>query len=100
LIVRKKAVIHVSLCETHRRQRTLFIAGGWLLALAAIASFIVAGIQESGVWVLPGLVLLVTGIALGMTKGVLVAARRIDDQFIHLRGCCPEFLQPLPPWPR
>lgn len=102
LIIRKKAVVEVSLCDRHRTQRGLVIAGSWMVALAGIASFFVAGnIQEhAGLWVLLGVLLLIAGITLGVTLGTLVRAERIDEQVVHLRGFCPAFLDGLPEWPR
>jgi hypothetical protein len=102
LIIRKKAVVQVSLCDRHRTQRGLVIAGSWLAALAGIASFVVAGnvLEHAGLWVLVGVVLLIAGIAFGVTLGTLVRAERIDEQVVHLRGFCPAFLNGLPEWPR
>src|SRR5262249_21997100 len=46
LCVRKRAVLHIGLCETHRTQRRWFIAATWLAVLLGLAMLIL-GIAES-----------------------------------------------------
>ena len=69
LIVRKKAVLHVGLCETHRTQRKWTIAGCWLAALLGVVA-LVAGIG-GGSWLL-GL----SGVALRHDAGERWPTRR------------------------
>ena len=98
IIVRKKAVVFVPVCEEHRRQRYLFITASWLLSLTGIALWFVAASGGSGYWVLAGLILFFGGLILGVWKGTLVSAKKIDDRFVWVRGFCPEYLAQLPEW--
>src|SRR5207249_3666533 len=67
VIIRKKALIHVGLCDQHRAQRKWTILGSWLAALLGVVLFVV-GCIKSPIWILIGLVLLLGGMIFGAVK--------------------------------
>jgi hypothetical protein len=96
LIVRKKAILHVGLCEAHRKQRRMAI-GVWALGtLAGLILIIVGVINSSGpVW-LGGTVILLGALAWGVLKGRIVYASKIDKEYVWVSGVGREFLAVLP----
>jgi len=98
IIVRKRARVEIGLCENHRRHRRLAIGLAWLMVLLGIGG-IVAGVANSSVGLgLLGGLLLVVGPVLGAIKGPVVSAKRIDSNFVWIKGVCPAYLDALPEW--
>jgi len=97
MIVRKSAYVSPGLCRVHKRKRAMGIALGWSgFILGMIAINLGASAGRSDLAALAGvvmLVLMVTGVVLSR----IVVARRIDDRYVRLKGCGPEFLDSLPP---
>ena len=98
IIVRKKAVIHVGLCASHRSQRTWFIIASWVSCLAGIA-MIIGGIGggNDGMTVV-GFLALLGGAIVGAVKAPVVSAGRIDKDFVRVKGAGREYLDALPEW--
>jgi hypothetical protein len=101
-IVRKTAIVSPGLCSEHKEKHRNAMIIGWGLALLGIGLFIAAGMgaapDHTGEVVLAGLLAIFTGIVWGIVVGRIVYAKRIDEQFVRLRGCGPEFLDSLPPF--
>ena len=99
IIVRKRARVEVGICDSHRFQRRLAIALGWLFGLGGLVLFIVglANDWNAGVLVLC-LVAFIMGLVGGAAKGPVVSAKRIDPQFVWIKGVCPSYLESLPEW--
>jgi hypothetical protein len=98
LVVRKKAVIHVSLCPTHRRKRKNFIIGSWL---GILLSFILIGMGVSWnhTWlVVAGFVIIPVALIAGTMVSRVVVTTRIKNQTVWFKGADPAFLASLPPW--
>lgn len=99
LIVRKKAVVQVFLCEHHRARRRRVIAAAWLAALGAIALLIHAiNIAVIGLVSL-ALLVLVLAPACYIVMGQIMVPSKIDDYFVWLKGAGPAFLASLPDTP-
>ena len=100
IIVRKKAVAYIPLCDAHRRQRWMFIAVSWVLALLGPVVMVIAlgSVNPSGWEELLGLIIFVAGTVLGLWKGRLVATRKIDGDKVWINGFCREYLDGLPEW--
>ena len=99
LIVRKKAVLHIGLCELHRSQRKVGLAVGWSGAIGGIALIVVAIVLQSGWMALAGVAALLFGCIYGGIKASTVAASKITkDQNVYVRGAKREFLDTLPEW--
>lgn len=102
LFTRKTAVVVMPLCEIHRRRRAvwrvaagitilvglLLMGLGWLISLDAGVIGLVLG----------ALVALIGAVIASRASWVL-NPQRIDKQYARLKGCCPEFLDRLPPFP-
>jgi len=99
LCIRKKAVIHIGLCEAHRQQRKWVIAGSWLAALAGLA-LVIAGAIGSGetTIIIAGIILFLGGAIVGAIKGPVVSAAKIENEVVWLKGVGPAFLADLPEW--
>jgi hypothetical protein len=98
LCIRKKAIIHIGLCDRHRKERGWFIAGAWLAVLSSIA-MVVAGVSNgSGGLILGGIVLFIVAAVVGVMKGGVVTAAKIDDGVAWVKGAGPAFLANLPEW--
>jgi len=99
MAVRKKAPIGVYLCAEHRKNRWLYIGVSWLMILMAVGLFIGAlNVNNGAIAGLSAFCLLVTGAVLGVWKGTLVRAKKIDDRFAWVNGFGPAFLSTLPEW--
>jgi hypothetical protein len=103
VVLRKSATIHIALSEEWfaRRRRVIFIS--WLLSLGSIGTFFtgVALVEQDwavALLALSPLVFLV-GILWGLIGARMVVAKRISDEYVWLKGVCPEFLDGLPHWP-
>ena len=110
IICQKKADIEIGLSEEWfaKRRRACWI--GWssvLLGIGSFAVFMGLAITDNGD-VLPllfGLTLflsitvpLVGGIY-GLLCARMVTAQKIDENYVYLRGCHPNFLARFPEWP-
>jgi hypothetical protein len=106
LVIRKHAVIQIGLSKEWFGRRRRAIAVGWLLAVAGIAivvgssCFLDDRLHPSLALGIPaGFFLFITGAIYGVLASRMVATTRITDEYIWLKGICPEFLLGLPPWP-
>jgi hypothetical protein len=99
MAVRKKAPVAVYLCDEHRKQRWTYIGASWLMILLALALFVVALNMTNGLVAgLSALFLFLAGAILGVWKGTLLRAKKIDDRFVWAKGFGREFLSTLPEW--
>ena len=98
MIVRKRAQVEVGLCEPHRSQRRLAIGLGWLMGLGGLALFILSLVNNWGWFALLGFVLFITGLVWGAAKGPVISAKKIDPQFVWVKGVCRDYLATLPEW--
>ncbi|HUB68683.1 MAG TPA: GYF domain-containing protein [Candidatus Methylacidiphilales bacterium] len=102
IFVRKRATIHVYLCERHRQRRLYFIIGTWAgLALGialAFAGIVVSTQTTSAILVIAGFVLMLGAIFVGLSGAIITRTVRIKDNLIWLTGAGKEFLASLPPW--
>ena len=96
--------MYVGLCDEWfaKRHRAMFI--GWFLVLAGIGLF-VAGIatvdrSDAFPWMLvAGPLVFLGGAIYGLLAARMVAAVRISDDYVWLKGVHPSFLADLPEWP-
>jgi hypothetical protein len=97
LAVRKKAVIAPGMCLEHKRSRRNAILYAWLgILFAFVTPFVFASSEYLGMVVMFSVVVFVTVIVYGMTKGRIVYAKRIDKDEVRLGGCGEEYLDSLP----
>jgi hypothetical protein len=98
-IVSKRVSVSVPICEEHRRQRRFFLGVSCLLLAIGIVVFIVAFSIESYALEILALVIDFVAVLLGFSKGALVSTKKVDAQFVWLRGCCKEYRDSLPEFP-
>jgi hypothetical protein len=96
LIARKTAKVSPGLCvrHKHRRARGLWLGWGGLIVGLAILFSAASGNQP--VLALFALLAMFGSIIAGMIIGRVVYAKRIDANYIHMKGCGEEFLAELP----
>ncbi len=96
MIVRKSGFLVVPLCEAHQARRKRGILISWLLVVLSLVSLTVAiGIDEDEYFV-GFAIFLLAGLIVSVVMTRTVVPTKMDAQFIHLKGCCAEFLAKLP----
>jgi hypothetical protein len=98
LCVRKKALLYVGLCETHRKQRGLFMAVGWLGLLGGIILLIAGLAGSSALAALTGIVMVIAGIVAFVAKVQVVSAAKIDKDLAWVKGAGAAYLAEFPEW--
>jgi hypothetical protein len=98
LVVRKTAKVSPGLCERHKRKRNVGLFIGWGGALLGLAGAVSAGANDSPGLALSMLLLILVAMITGIIMSRVVYASRIDDRYIRLKGCGPEFLTQWPPF--
>jgi len=68
------------------------------VAIGPVSSF-VAGYNESVVLIILASVIVVPAIVLAVWKDAMVSAKKIDGQYVWVRGCCKEYRASLPEFP-
>lgn len=98
LIVRKKAILHIGLCERHRARRKIGLVVGYSSILVGVALIIGGAVYSSGKPILLGLLLLLVGGIGGALLARTIVASKIDQEYVWLTGCHRDFLAELPEW--
>lgn len=98
LIVRKKAVVAPGLCSEHKKRRRIGIAISWALLIAGFALMFMGIPMAKGAAVLGGLLLILVALLVSVSVSRIVRAKRIDAQYVRLKGCGPAFLDSMPPF--
>lgn len=99
LPLRKSAVVEMGLCRDHRSRRARAIAGGVVLAMAALLALAQAALAEKGgLWMAAALGLLLFAAVWVLEGTRLPRATRIDGEFVWLRDVHPAVLATLPVW--
>jgi hypothetical protein len=99
LVVRKKAVVAPGLCRQHLNRRRWSIAGGWLSVVAGCVVMVIGGRNDNPLLIFAGLFGMLATIIVCMILARIVYAKRIDKEYVRLKGCGAEFLDSLPPIP-
>jgi hypothetical protein len=97
-IIQKKTVLHVGLCETHRKRRVLLMGLGFALPLLGAVGCGAAIDNPNAMWI--GVIGVISGITLLIVSTSLLAAERIDERFARIRGANQRFVDSLPPFHR
>lgn len=99
LIIRKKAILHIGVCETHQVRRKRGLIVGWSSFLAGLALIIYGAFMSSGWTALAGVLLVFIGGISGAVLARLVTPTKINKENVWITGCHPEFLNQFPEWP-
>lgn len=97
-IIQKKTLLHVGLCETHRKRRVSLMGIGLALPLLGAAGCSAAIENSNAIWI--GIVGVIGGITSLIVGTSVLAAERIDDRFARIRGAHQRFVDSLPPFHR
>jgi hypothetical protein len=98
MIIRKKATLYIGLCDTHRAQRNRYIMLSWLIALLGLGVLFAAAAWNKELLFLPGILLFLAGIIVGVVKVPMITAAKIDNEFVWVKGADQSFLAQLPEW--
>jgi hypothetical protein len=99
ICVRKSGYIQLSLCPIHRRRRRNNIIIGWLAAASGVGLIALAIGQQTGIPAIAGSILLVAAAVWAILACGILSPKRIDNQFMWLRGAGKPFLETLPDIP-
>lgn len=100
LAARKKALVAPGLCVDHKKRRRNALAVGWLGFLFGFVLLFIGLGTDVGPWgPFLGVVVMLASVIVGMIKGRIVYASRIDKTHVRLKGCGQPFLDSLPPFP-
>jgi hypothetical protein len=98
LIVRKKAVVHIGLCEQHRSKRKRGLIIGWSSVALGIILMCCAGFMSSGWGFFIGLLVLLGGGITGAVMARAVTPTKVDKEYVWLAGVHRDFMAGLPEW--
>jgi len=98
VIVRKKAVVAPGLCSAHKKRRRTGIAVAWTLLIAGLALMLMGIESGKAVVAVVGLLLILVALLVSTNVTRIVRAKRIDTQYIQLKGCGAAFLDSMPPF--
>lgn len=98
MCVRKKATLHIGLCEKHRVQRKWGILVCWLGVLGGFAGIIGGAAANNGLVIISGIALLLFGAIYGGITGARVSPAKITKENVWLKGVNKDFLAELPEW--
>ncbi len=99
LVLRKTANVSLGLCEHHMKQRRTILILNWGLFSAGLLAFVLAIAQESGTIALAGVGLVVAGATAGTILSRYVNVKRIDDNYVWLKGVSQDYLAEMPAVP-
>jgi len=98
MLVRKNAKIEIGLCEAHRSKRVRNMILGTILTVLGISLIIVAvAFEKGGPLVLFSIIALIAGIVF-CVQATPITAKKIDDNYVWIKGAGRPFLDSLPQW--
>lgn len=98
LIARKRAVVAPGLCGVHKKRRRIGIGIAWALLLGGIAVVFVGAVRGGPDGAVAGVLLILVAAIVSTRVTPILRARRIDAQYVRLKGCGAAFLDSLPPF--
>jgi hypothetical protein len=99
LSVRKKALLHIGLCEQHRAKRKQTILISVIGTLAGVAMGFAGGAFDSGWLIFLGFLMFFGFLIYGLLKAQVVSAAKITKENVWLKGVHQDFMTGLPEWP-
>ena len=94
---RKRVTVYVGLCEDHLNRRRFGMLAGGALLLLGLLFFFGALSSESPQFAIPALLLFLTGIVVMVTMWRTIAAKKIQEPYVWVKGVHADFLDTLPP---
>ncbi len=102
LLIQRKLVLDVGICEEHRHRRRLGIVVGLLGSAMGFGLIVLGLVQFTESMALPfcsGLALIGVSLVFCIRMTRIVWPKHIDKRFAEVHGVCPEFLDALPEAP-
>jgi len=98
IILRKKAVIAPGLCATHKTRRRTGMAIAWALLLVGVGVLFMAVRDGNPGAGFGGLLVILVATVVSASVTRILRAKRIDTQYVRLKGCGTAFLDSMPPF--
>jgi DNA-directed RNA polymerase subunit RPC12/RpoP len=98
ICVRKKAIVHIGLCDQHRVRRKWGIVVCCSGVLIGFVMLIGGAVQGSGIVAVLGFLLLVGAAIYGALTGARISPARITKDNVWLKGVNSDYLAELPEW--
>jgi len=95
-IIQKKTLLHVGLCETHRKRRVWLMGLACALPLLGAVGCNAATANPNAIWI--GIVGVIGGVVSLIVGTSVLAAASIDERFARIRGADRRFVESLPPF--
>jgi hypothetical protein len=95
-IVRKTATVHVGLCERHQKRVLWGRIIGWGGLVLEVLLVWACAATPYEIFGILAFVLVIPWLIASVVVNRLVLPERIDDRFVRLKGCGPDFLRSLP----
>lgn len=100
MVLRKRAIVHLGLCQEHYQKRRKLLTAGFITLAGAFILMFGALASDYPAVALLGLVgILASAIWLAFIARV-VTVKKIDDQFVWLKGLNENYLNRFPPLPQ
>ncbi|MGH7134576.1 MAG: hypothetical protein ACREHD_02485 [Pirellulales bacterium] len=100
LIVRKKAVVSIGLCDRHYRRRLQAILAWWLITFAC-AALLWYGIRSSQGWaILVAVLVFLANLFFAVALTLPVSPARIDDHYVWIKKIGRDYLAEFPSLPQ
>jgi hypothetical protein len=96
LVLQKKAEARIPLTDEWLHRRRMRILTAWLLCLAGVGLPIAGAVMESAAVAIVGGVIFLIGLFYAVIAVPIVKVKRIDDDYVWLRGIHPDYLAALP----
>ena len=96
LVVQKSAKVSLGFCHVHKSQRNRTLLAGWLLFFVSLVAFFAAIAEGEASIAVVGVALLTAAVVLSLLGGRFIQVKKIDDEFVYLKGVHPRYLDEFP----
>ena len=93
-IIQKKTLLHIGLCEAHRKRRVWLMGLGLALPLLGAVGCSAAMENPNAIWI--GIIGVISGCVALIVGTSVLAAKSIDERFARIRGAHQRFVESLP----
>ena len=99
LVVRKRVVLSLPLCDEHLSKRRTAIWASWGILALSVAMIIFGASNNLPAIFLPGFLLIFVAAVYGSLSASVIAIQKMDDQYVWLKRINKDYLMTLPELP-
>jgi hypothetical protein len=96
VIVRKRAEVHLGICQRHLKNRRIGILAAWGLFVFSVLSFVIGVNQDLPALVLIGSLLFLASLIVGIVASQTVTAAKMNEQLVWIKGTHRSYLDQFP----